>query len=205
MLAKIAVIYYSATGNTHKVAQAFEEGARQAGAETRLRRVPEPAPEAVIASMPAWKAHVDATAGVPVATHDDLTWADGYAFGSPTRYGAVAGPLKSFFDGTGPLWGQGLLANKAATAFTGAANPHGGQETTLLTIYNTMYHWGAVVVAPGYTDRSVYAAGGNPYGVSFTASPDGAVAAEILAAARYMGGRLARCAGALVQGLRGQA
>jgi NAD(P)H dehydrogenase (quinone) len=198
-MARVAVIYYSATGNTYRVAQAMEEGARQAGAETRLRRVPEIAPEAAIAANPAWQAHREATSGVAEASHDDLTWADAYAFGAPTRYGALAAPLKAFFDGTGPLWGQGKLANKAVTAFTGAANPHGGQETTLITIYNTMYHWGAIIVPPGYTDRSLYAAGGNPYGVSFTASQDGNPPAEVLAAARYMGGRLARVADALAR------
>ena len=152
-MAKLAVIYYSATGHTYRVAQAVEEGAREAGAETRLRRVAEPASEALIAANPAWQAHVAEAAGVQVAALDDLEWADGYAFGSPTRYGVMAGALKQFFDGTGALWGKGVMANKPVAAFTGAANPHGGQETTLHTIYNVMYHWGAVIVPPGYTDR----------------------------------------------------
>jgi NAD(P)H dehydrogenase (quinone) len=193
------VIYYSATGNTYRVAQAVEEGARAAGAETRLRRLPDLAPEAAIASMPAWKANVDATAHIPAASLDDLDWADGYVFGSPTRYGALAAPLKYFFEGSAQLWSQGKLANKAAAAFTGAANPHGGQETTLLTIYNVMYHWGAIIVPTGYTDKSIYAAGGNPYGVSFTASGDGNPAEEALAAARYLGGRVARVAAVLAE------
>lgn len=201
-MARVAVIYYSATGHTYQVARAVDEGARAAGAETRLRRVREIAPAEVVAQNPAWKAHLDATADVPLATLEDLDWADGFVFGTPTRYGAVAAPLKAFLDSSGPLWGQGKLANKAAAAFTGAANPHGGQETTLLTVYNVMYHWGAIIVPPGYTDKTVYAAGGNPYGVSFTASRDGSgVPTEVLAAARYLGERVARVSAALSERL----
>ncbi len=197
-MAKLAVIYYSATGHTYRVAQAVEEGARAAGAQTRLRRVAELAPEAVVAANPGWKAHVAEAAGVPLAAPEDVEWADGYAFGSPTRFGVMAAALKLFFDGLGGLWGRGVMANKPAAAFTGAANPHGGQETTLHTIHNVMYHWGTVIVAPGYTDRVVYAAGGNPYGVSYQAAREGvAVAPEVLEAARYLGGRLARFAAVL--------
>ena len=197
-MAKLAVIYYSATGHTYRVAQAVEEGAREAGAETRLRRVAETQPEAVIATNPAWQAHVAEASGVRAAALEDLEWADGYAFGAPTRYGVMAAALKQFFEGTGALWGKGVMANKPVAAFTGAANPHGGQETTLQTIYNVMYHWGAVIVPPGYTDRVVYAAGGNPYGVSYQASREGVeLSAEVLQAARYLGGRLARFAAVL--------
>lgn len=197
-VAKVAVVYYSATGRTHAVALAVEAGARAAGAETRLRRVPELAPEGVIAGNAAWQAHVRATAEVPVATMDDLDWADGYIFGTPTRFGGVAGALKQFLDGAGALWGQGKLADKAAAGFTGAQNPHGGQEATLLSLYNVLYHWGAVIVPVGYTDPVLFPAGGNPYGVSFTASRDG-IPPETLAAARYLGGRVARFAAILAE------
>jgi len=193
-MAKIAVIYYSTYGNTYQVAQAVEEGARQAGAETRLRKVRELAPDEAVATQAGWQAHVQATQHIPEATLDDLDWADGYLFGSPTRYGAMTAQLKQFFDTSGPLWAQGKLSNKAVAAFTGAGNAHGGQETTIQTIYNVMQHWGAVIVPPGYTDPIVYAAGGNPYGVSFTQPQDGKVPEEVLAAARYMGGRVARFA-----------
>ena len=198
-MAKVSVIYYSATGNTYRIAQAVETGARQAGAETRLRRIPELAPRSDIDANPAWKANVEAMTGVAVATHEDLTWADGYLFGSPTRYGVMAAPLKQFFDTSGALWAKGLLADKAVAAFTGAGNPHGGQETTLLTIYQVMYHWGAILVPPGYTDPRVYAAGGNPYGFSGTAPGGHERAAEIPAAAGYLGARLARFAETLAR------
>lgn len=192
---KIAVIYYSATGHAYLVAKAIEEGAKAAGAEVRLRRIAETAPAEVIDSMPAWKAHVEATKEVPIATPADLEWADGYVFGAPAKYGAMAAPLKTFFESAVGLWGTGKLSNKPAAAFTGAINAHGGQETALHTIYNVMHHWGAVIVSPGFTDPTVYAAGGNPYGVSYSAGREKtSVAEETLAAARYMGGRVARYA-----------
>jgi NAD(P)H dehydrogenase (quinone) len=192
----VAVIYYSATGNVHALAEAVAEGAAAEGADVRLRRVAELAPDEAIDSNPAWRKHLDATASVDVATLDDIRWADALAFGSPTRFGNVSAQLKQFLDSTGPLWAAGQLADKAASGFTGAANPHGGQESTLLALYNTMYHWGAIVVAPGYTDQSVYAAGGNPYGTSHAAR-EGLPSDEELAAARHQGRRLTSVAAAL--------
>jgi len=200
-MAKIAVIYYSSTGNTYKMAQAVEAGAKAAGAETRLRQVRELAPEEAIASNQGWQAHRVATAHVPEATLDDLEWADGFLFGTPTRFGAMSAQLKQFLDTSGPLWGQGKLANKAVGAFTGAGNAHGGQETTLMTIYNVMYHWGAIIVPQGYTDPLLYAAGGNPYGASFSDPQGGELPEEVLAAARYQGGRVARFATVLAANL----
>ncbi|NYF59541.1 NAD(P)H:quinone oxidoreductase [Micromonospora purpureochromogenes] len=190
MTTKVAVIYYSSTGNVHALAQAVAEGAAKAGAEVRLRRVPELAPDAAIDSNPAWRAHLTATADVEVATHDDLRWADAYAFGTPTRYGNVSAQLKQFLDGTGQLWAAGELSGKAATAFTSAGNMQGGNESTLLALYNTMYHWGCLIVPPGYTDPSVYAAHGNPYGTGH-AGGSGLPGEQVLAAANYQGYRLA--------------
>ncbi|MFF5974873.1 NAD(P)H:quinone oxidoreductase [Streptomyces sp. NPDC012769] len=194
MSVKVAVIYYSATGNVHQLAQAVAEGAEKAGAEVRLRRVPELAPDAAIDSNPAWREHVDATAdAVEVATLDDLEWADAYALGSPTRFGNVAAQLKQFIDTSGGLWNQGVMADKPATAFTSAYNLHGGNESTLLALYNTFHHWGSVIVSPGFTDQTVYAAGGNPYGTAHPGA-NGAPAENVLAAARYQGERLTRIA-----------
>jgi len=190
MTTRVAVIYYSATGNVHALAEAVAEGAAQAGAQVRVRRVAELAPAEAIDSNPAWRAHVDATADTDVATSDDLRWADGVAFGSPTRFGNVSAQLKQFLDQVGPLWAAGELTNKVATGFTSAINRHGGNESTLLALHNTFHHWGAIVVAPGYTDPSVAAAGGNPYGTAH-ASAEGPPTHDVLAAARYQGRRLA--------------
>jgi NAD(P)H dehydrogenase (quinone) len=192
-MVNVAVIYYSSTGNVHALAEAIAAGAEDAGATVRLRKAAELAPSEAIDSNPAWRAHLTNTADIPEATHDDLRWADAYAFGTPTRYGNVSSQLKQFLDTTASLWAAGELANKAATAFSSAINPHGGNESTLLALYNTMYHWGAIVVAPGYTDQAFSEAGGNPYGTAHpsTSGPPGHAA---LTAARQQGRRLARIA-----------
>jgi NAD(P)H dehydrogenase (quinone) len=193
--AKIAIVYYSSTGHSYQVAKAFEEGARSEGAEVRLRKVRELAPAEAVAANPAWKAHLEATKDVPEVTHDDLVWANGFIFGSPTRYGVMTAQLKQFIDTCGPIWMQGKLANKPVTAFSGAMNAHGGQVNTIASIYTVMQHWGAIIVPPGYTDPLLYAAGGNPYGVAYSAQMGSTVvSAEVLAAAKYMGARLARYA-----------
>ncbi|GAA2261526.1 NAD(P)H:quinone oxidoreductase [Streptomyces amakusaensis] len=188
---KIAVIYYSSTGSVHHLAQAVAEGAEKAGAEVRLRRVTELAPDAAIDSNPAWRAHVDAAKDIPIAGHEDLEWADAYAFGTPTRFGNVASQLKQFIDGTGGLWQRGVFADKPASAFASASNLHGGNESTLLALYNTFYHWGSLIVPPGYTDQSVYAATGNPYGTAHASGAGVLPGENILDAARYQGQRLA--------------
>jgi NAD(P)H dehydrogenase (quinone) len=198
-MANVAVIYYSSTGHVHQLAEAVADGAQEAGAEVRLRRVAELAPEEVIRSQDAWHEHyVTTRETVEEATNDDLDWADAYAFGTPTRYGNPTAQLKQFLDQTGPLWADGRLADKAATSFTSAQNAHGGLESTILAVNNVLYHWGAIIVPPGYTDASVFAAGGNPYGASFASGAGDPVSEEALAAARHQGRRLAEFAERLI-------
>ena len=194
MSPRILVAYYSSTGHVHRLAEAVAEGAASAGAEVRLRRAAELAPEAAIQANPAWAAHRDATRHVPEATLEDLAWADGYAFGTPSRFGTVAAQLKQFIDTAGGLWARGQLSDKAATVFVSAQNPHGGQEATLLGLSTVFHHWGAVLVPPGYTDQSVGAAGGSPYGTVYASNGLGAPLEAALDAARFQGSRLARYA-----------
>ncbi|ARI79233.1 NAD(P)H:quinone oxidoreductase [Halobacillus mangrovi] len=164
---KLAIVYYSSTGTNYKMAQWAQEAAESAGAEVKLVRVPETAPMEAIEQNPAWKEHYLATKdAVPEAKVDDLDWADAIIFSAPTRFGNVPAQMKQFLDMTGGLWFQGKLINKVVSAMTSAQNPHGGQEATLLNLYTTMFHWGAIIAAPGYTDESLFAAGGNPYGTS---------------------------------------
>ena len=165
MATKVAVIYYSQTGTIHQLAQEYAAGAEKAGAEVRLRQVAELAPQQAVDANEKWKAHREETASVPEATADDILWADAVIFGSPTRYGNVAAQLKQFIDQLGPQWAQGLLADKVYSGFTSSATLHGGQESTLLALYNTIHHFGGFIVSPGYTDPVMFQVG-NPYGVS---------------------------------------
>jgi NAD(P)H dehydrogenase (quinone) len=147
------------------MAQRLAQAGEKAGAEVRLRQVAELAPQEAIAANKAWSQHVGSTKNEPRATADDLVWADAVLFGTPTRYGNVASQLKQYLDTLGPQWGQGLLADKVYAGFTASMTAHGGQESTLLALYNTIHHFGGLVVAPGYTDPLKFA-DGNPYGVS---------------------------------------
>jgi len=183
---KLAVIYYSTYGTNHRMAEIAAEAARQAGAEVRLLRVPETAPAEVVAGQDAWKAQVEKTADIPEVTLDDMEWANGYLFSAPTRFGVVASQLRAFIDTVGGLWFEGKLANKTFSAMTSAQNVHGGQETTLQSLYATAMHWGAIITAPGFTDPAVFEAGGNPYGVSTQA---GEVTDKVEAAVRHQARR----------------
>ena len=165
MSVKLAVIYYSSTGTVDAMARRAASTAEKAGAEVRLRHVDELAPDDIIDGVAEWREHVDATAGEPKATPDDIVWADAVLFGSPTRFGNVASQLKQFLDTLGPQWGQGLLADKTYAGFTAAQTQHGGHESTLLALYNTLHHFGGILVPPGYTDPLKFV-DGNPYGVS---------------------------------------
>ena len=172
MAAKIAVVFYTTYGHNHQMAQAAAQAAEAAGAEVRLRQVRETAPQEVVEAQEAWKAQQEAMSDIPEVSHDDMEWADGYFLSSPTRYGGATSQMRSFIDTLGPLWQQGKLADKTFTAMTSAGNVHGGQETTLQTLYVTAMHWGCILVPPGYTDDAVFASGGNPYGASVTADSD---------------------------------
>ena len=156
---KLAVIYYSSGGTNHQLAKWAEEGAKAAGADVKVLKIPETAPQAAIESNPAWKSHVEAAKDVPEVTLNDLEWADAIVFSVPTRFGNIASQVQAFIDTTGGLWFHGKLANKVVSAMSSAQNPHGGQEATILSLYTTMYHWGAIVAAPGFTDPVTFAIG----------------------------------------------
>jgi len=169
----IAIIYYSATGTNHQMAKWAAEAAKSEGNhEVRFKRVRETAPKEAIESNEDWKKHHQETQDVEVAELDDLEWADAIIFSIPTRYGNLPSQLQAFFDTTGGLWSQGKLVNKVVSGMTSAQNPHGGQETTLLSLYKSMYHWGAIVAAPGYTSQELFKTGGNPYGFSSNGGVD---------------------------------
>ena len=168
MSVKLAILFYSTYGTNHAMAEIAAEAARAAGADVRLLRISETAPEAVVNSQDGWKAAAAKQAGIAVATPADMEWADAYLFSAPTRFGSAPSQLRAFIDTLGGVWFQGKLANKAISAMTSAQNAHGGQEATILGLYTSFLHWGSIIAAPGYTDAAVGAAGGNPYGYSHT-------------------------------------
>ncbi|MEQ3552920.1 NAD(P)H:quinone oxidoreductase [Pseudonocardia nematodicida] len=166
---KLAIVYYSATGTLDAMARHAAEAGEKAGAEVRVRRVTRQASQGDRRATDSQAAQAEAETAP--ATPDDIVWADAVVFGSPTRYGNIAGQLKTFIDSLGPQWGQGLLADKVYAGFTASQTLHGGQESTLLALYNTIHHFGGIVVAPGYTDPTKFV-DGNPYGASHVTGPD---------------------------------
>lgn len=198
---KVSVIYYSATGTLTELARTIADEAEKAGAEVRLRRAAELAPDSAIDGNLAWRANVDDTRDIDVATPDDVVWADAVIFGSPTRYGNVSAQLKMFIDGLGPCWQRGLLQDKVYSGFAASSTLHGGQESTILALYNSIHHLGGVVVAPGYTDPSKFT-DGNPYGTSHV-SAQGKLPVDDTArtAAAVQAKRVVTMAGALRDGL----
>jgi NAD(P)H dehydrogenase (quinone) len=190
MSTKLSIIYYSTYGSNVQLAKWAEEAALKLGAEVRVRQVQELAPQVVIDSQAGWKANQEATKDIPVATSDDITWADAVLFSVPSRFGNVPSQFKQFIDIQGGIWATGKTVNKAVSAMSSAQNPHGGQEATLLSLYTSMYHWGAIVVTPGYTDASVGLAGGNPYGTSVTIGQDGKMIENVRPAVEHQVKRL---------------
>jgi len=176
---KLAVIYYSATGINYQLAKWAAEAGKEAGAEVRLLKVHELAPEEAINKNPAWKANVEATKDVKEAGSEDLEWADAIIFSAPTRFGNLPSQMKQFIDMQGGLWAQGKLMNKVVSAMSSAQNSHGGQEATIMEFYISMMHWGAIIVPPGYTDDSIFKAGGNPYGTTVTQGQDGKMVEDV--------------------------
>lgn len=186
----VTVVYYSSTGTIHRLATEIGETAEKRGAEVRLVRAAELAPEAVVQSRPAWAAHLKDTEDVPIASVDDVLWADAVVFGTPTRFGNVSAQLKQFIDTLGPAWFQGRLVHKVYSAFTSGGSTHGGMETTLVSIYNMVCHFGGIIVPPGLNE--------NPYGTSHVLGSDNKPVGEIaLQSARVQAERVVRVARAL--------
>jgi NAD(P)H dehydrogenase (quinone) len=192
-MTKLAIIYYSATGSVEAMARRLEQTALEAGADVRRRHVRETAPEEAINSREEWVAHRAEVADEPVATPDDLAWADAALLGSPTRYGSVTSQLQGFIDTLGPLWQEGALADKVYAGFTASTTLHGGQETTLLNLSTNFMHWGGILVPPGYTDQTKFA-DGNPYGVGKVTGDTTELEKDDLAALDHLVTRVLRVA-----------
>jgi NAD(P)H dehydrogenase (quinone) len=186
---KLSIVYYSANGANYKMARWAEEAAKEAGAEVRLVKVPELIPQEVIEKNPKMKEIAELTKDVKIASSEDLDWADAVIFSTGTRFGNVPSQMKNFMDMQGGLWAEGKLANKVVSAMSSAQNPHGGQEGTIKAMYSTLMHWGAIIVPTGYTDGSIFAAGGNPYGTTATVSQEGDIIDDVEAAVKHQARR----------------
>ncbi|MGW3160944.1 NAD(P)H:quinone oxidoreductase [Streptomyces sp. NPDC001089] len=162
---KLAIVYYSSTGTITEIAKELHDAGIMAGAEVRLLKARELAPQAAIDSNPAWAANHAATASIPEATPADIDWADAVIFGTPTRFGNVSSQLKQFIDTLGGLWADGKLVDKVYSGFVSTATAHAGHESTLLSLYNSVHHFGGIIVTPGFTDPAKFV-DGNPYGTS---------------------------------------
>ncbi|MGM0523976.1 MAG: NAD(P)H:quinone oxidoreductase [Bacillota bacterium] len=199
-MTNVTVIFYSMGGTNVQLAKWAKEGSEQAGANVRLVKVDELAPEAVINGNEGWKNTVESIKDIPSATSDDIEWADAIIFSVPTRFGTMPSQMKQFIDMQGGLWANGKTVNKVVSAMTSAQNPHGGQEATLLSLYTAMMHWGAIIVTPGYSDPVVFGAGGNPYGTSVSVDQDGNMVEDVEAAVKYQAKRTVTVADWVKQG-----
>ncbi|WP_042357689.1 NAD(P)H:quinone oxidoreductase [Bacillus rubiinfantis] len=198
---KLAVIFYSMGGTNYQLAKWAKEGAEEAGADVKIFKVQELAPESVVASNEVWKRTTEATKDIPVVTSADIEWADAIIFSVPTRFGNMPSQMKQFLDTQGGLWASGKTVNKVVSAMSSAQNPHGGQEATILSLYTSMMHWGAIIAAPGYTDPVTFAAGGNPYGTSVTVDEKGNMVEDVQAAVKHQAKRTITVAGWVKKGM----
>ena len=197
---KILIPFYSRTGTVEALALAVAEGARSAGAEVRLRRAREVVSPAIIAGVPGWKQSAEAmNAKYEAPTPDDAVWADGVIFGTPTRFGTMTSELKAYIDSLGGLWAEGKLNGKAGSAFAGSSQMHGGNESTVISLWNPLAHLGFIIVPTGYADGAMFAGAGSPYGASVISGhpPSGPSEAEI-AVARFQGRRVTQVAAKLM-------
>ncbi|MEV0700878.1 NAD(P)H:quinone oxidoreductase [Saccharopolyspora sp. NPDC050389] len=194
---KLSIVYYSSTGTIAEIAKELRDAGVKAGAEVRLVKAAELAPQAAIEANPAWAANHAATVDIPEATPEDIEWADAVLFGSATRFGNISSQLKQFIDTLGGLWAQGKLADKVYSGFASSATLHAGQETTLQALYTSVHHFGGIVVAPGFTDPVKFA-DGNPYGTSHVdGQGTNPVDDTTRAAARHQAERMVRIAAQL--------
>lgn len=200
-MSKVLVLYYSTYGHIETMANAIAEGARSAGAQVDIKRVPETAPADV-----AKAAHFKLDQAAPVATVADLEAYDAIVIGAPTRFGRMPSQMAAFLDQAGGLWARGALHGKVGGAFTSTATQHGGQEVTLFSIITNLMHFGMVVVGLPYSHAGQMTldeiVGGSPYGATTIAGGQGQrqPSAIELEGARHQGKLIAETANKLFPG-----
>ncbi len=194
-MTKVLVLYYSSYGHIETMADAVAEGARAAGAEVDIKRVPELVPEEA-----ARASHYKLDQAAPIAKPADLVEYDAIVVGTGTRYGRMTSQMANFWDQTGGLWAQGKLIGKVGAAFTSTATQHGGQETTLMNIHTMLLHHGMLTAGLPYSfqgqSKMDEVVGGAPYGATTIAGGDGSrqPSATELEGARFLGRHVAEIA-----------
>lgn len=197
-MAKVLVLYYSTYGHIETMAGAIAEGARAAGAQVDIKRVPETVPAEI-----AKASHFKLDQAAPVASIADLEHYDAIVVGTGTRFGRMSSQMAAFLDQAGGLWARGALNGKVGAAFTSTATQHGGQETTLFSIITNLMHFGLVIVGLPYSHGGQMTldeiVGGAPYGATTIAGGDGSrqPSAIELAGARHQGELVAKTAAKL--------
>ena len=202
----VLIAFYSRTGSTEALAQSVADGANSTGATVRLRRARESVSAEIINSVPGWaEAAARMNASYEAPTEADAEWADAIIFGTPTRFGSISSELKAYIDSLGGLWFRGRLNGKAGSVFTSSATPHGGNESTLISMYHPLAHLGLIIVPLGYADPTLFRAG-TPYGASSVSGHSNTLpTADDLEVARFQGRRVCAVAAALqVSGVASQ-
>jgi NAD(P)H dehydrogenase (quinone) len=199
-MAKVLVVFYSRNGSTEKMALAIAEGAKAEGAEVRLRRARDIVGPEVMAQAPGWAENsARMQAQYPAPTAEDAEWADAVVFGTPTRFGNASAELKAYIDSLGGLWFQGKLNGKVGSAFTSTSTPHGGNESTIISLYNPLAHLGFIIVPTGYADPIMFKSG-TPYGASHVSGQNSAPPTDDeIEVARFQGRRVTQVAAALAK------
>jgi NAD(P)H dehydrogenase (quinone) len=173
-MANVLIVFDTRYGNTMRLAEAVAAGAREvSGTTVKLARAREVAPEAIIQKNERWAAAHREFMAYPEATNEDLEWCHGLVLGSPTRFGNMSAPLKTFIDGTSRIWLKGGLIGKVGAAFTSSSSLHGGQETTIVSMWFPLIHQGMVIVGLPYSlpELVTTARGGSPYGPASVSGP----------------------------------
>jgi NAD(P)H dehydrogenase (quinone) len=194
----VLIAFYSRGGSTEALAKAIAEGAKSEGAEVRLRRSADLMSPEIMKKAPGWLENSERMVkeyGIP--TEADAEWADAIVFGTPTRFGLVSSELKAYIDSLGGLWFQGKLNGKVGSAFTSTSTLHGGNESTVISLYHPMAHLGLIIVPLGYADPALFKAG-SPYGSSSVSwNTNAPPTDDDLEVARFQGRRVAHVAKAL--------
>ena len=178
-------------------------GGKEAGAEVKVFKVRELAPQSVIDNNPVWKAHLEATKDIPEATPNDLEWADAIIFSAPTRFGVMASQMEAVSRYYRSALGTGQDCKQSGERHVICPKSPWRSEATVLSIYTVMCHWGAIIAAPGFTDPAVFEAGGNPYGTTVTVDEDGKMVEDVKAAVKHQAKRTVTVARWLKKGREG--